>query len=249
MRYSGRLLLIVLIFAPINVTLVEAATPLEQCDSLYSVYEYELSAACYDSLVVADSFSCEANWKLARSLNLWAELQPKENQLDLYERAAAAAERAIAIDSLEPEGHFELARAYGKIALFKGVFKSVGLAKRVKREAEITLALDSLHDGALHILGRWHREVSKKPGFIRAPLGLGSANKREGLKLMARAIEINPGLIHHRLEYGISLMDSDYDKEARKQFEICLSLTAHGPLDLKYQQEAKENLAKLDKKN
>ena len=249
MRNFGRLLLIFLLITPVNVTIAQSFDSFARCDSLYDAYEYELSAACYDSLVAEDSSSCEANWKLARSLNLWAELQPRENQLNLYERAATAAERAIAIDSLEPEGHFELARAYGKIALFRGVFKSVGLAKRVKREAEITLALDSLHDGALHILGRWHREVSKKPGFIRAPLGLGAANKREGLKLMARAIEINPGLIHHRLEYGISLMDSDYDKEAREQFNICLNLPAHGPLDIKYQQEAKENLAKLDKKN
>ena len=245
----GRLSLAVLLFVPINITASEAMSLITRGDSLFEAYDFEQSAARYDSSVALDSGSGEASWKLARSLNLFAELEPRENQLALYERAAAAAGRAVAIDSLEPEGHFQLARAYGKIALFKGVFKSVGLAKRVKKEAEITLALDSLHDGALHILGRWHREVSKKPGFIRAPLGLSAADKREGLKLMARAIELNPTLIHHRLEYGISLLNSDYEQEAREQFDICLSLPARGPLELKYQREAKENLAKLDKKD
>jgi tetratricopeptide (TPR) repeat protein len=220
-----------------------------QGDSLMAIYEYQAAGDKFGQAVALDSTSVEANWKLANSLNLFAELQPKDQQLELYEKASQAAERTIALDSLQPEGHFQLARALGKIALFKGVFKSIGLAKRVKKEAEITLELDPDNDGAYHILGRWHREVAQKPKFLRVPMGLGEADKKKGLPLLARAVEIRPEFIHHRLEYGISLLHLKYKEEAKEQFELCLTLPAEGPLDIKYQKEAKDYLAKLNKNN
>lgn len=227
----------------------ETAGLIARGDSLMAVYEYQAAGEMFGQAVAFDSTSVEANWKLANSLNLFAELQPKEFQLDLYEKASQASERTIALDSLQPEGHFQLARSLGKIALFKGIFKSVGLAKRVKKEAELTLELDPNHDGAYHILGRWHREVAQKPKFLRVPMGLGGANKKKGLPLLEKAVEIRPEFIHHRLEYGISLLDSKDKKEAQEQFELCLTLPAAGPLDIKYQKEAKDYLAKLKKNN
>jgi len=227
----------------------EAANLIAQGDSSMAVYEYQAAGEIFKQAVALDSTSSVANWKLANSLNLFAELQPKELQLDLYEQASQAAERTIALDSLQPEGHFQLARALGKIALFKGVFKSVGLAKKVKKEAEITLRLDPGHDGAYHILGRWHREVAQKPKFLRVPMGLGEADKKKGLPLLAKAVEIRPEFIHHRLEFGISLLDGKQKEEAREQFELCLKLPAPGPLDIKYQKEAKDYLAKLAENN
>jgi hypothetical protein len=62
-------------------------------------------------------------------------------------------------------------------------------------------------------------------------------------------VEIRPEFIHHRLEYGISLLDLKYKEEAKEQFELCLTLPAEGPLDIKYQKEAKDYLAKLNKNN
>lgn len=217
-------------------------------DSLLAAYDYYGAAEIFEQAIKADSTDEQAYWKLASSLNQYAELQPREEQLAYFERAEKASERAIQLDSLDAEPHYQLARAVGKIALFKGVFKSAGLAKQVKKEAEMAIALDSTLDGAYHIMGRWHREVAQKPKFVRAPLGLGAADKRKGLEFFVKAIELKPGNVHHRLEYAISLLDLDYKKEARQQFEICVDLPAHGPLDFKYQKEAKEYLAKLDEK-
>jgi len=219
------------------------------CDSLYAANDYQGSIECYKGLIQQDSSGAESHWKLARSLNLLAELEPKEKQLELYERAAAAARRCIELDSTIAEGHFQLARALGKEALFKGVFKSAGLAKQVKREAEKALALDPRHDGAMHLLGRWHREVAQKPKFLRAPMGLGAADKKTGLEFFERAIELNPGLINHHLEYGISLYDLERDAPARAQFERCLELIPARPHDYIYQKSAKEYLAKLRQKD
>ena len=80
-------------------------------DSLLAQFEYQLAVAFFDSAAAADSGSAEANWKLAKGLNYFAELQPRDDQLALYEKAGLAAEKAIELDSLEAEGYFQLARA------------------------------------------------------------------------------------------------------------------------------------------
>lgn len=231
-----------LIASPLSDTIIQG-------DSLYGLNDYPGSIKAYESALAIDSLSVEACWKLARSLNLQAELEPKDKQLALYERAAHASQKCIQSDSLIAEGHFQLARAQGRVALFKGVFKSASLAKQVKREADKTLALDPKHDGAYHILGRWNREVAQKPKFLRSAIGLGEADKKAGIECFKKAIELNPNYINHHLEYGISLMDIGKKDEARAEFETCLKLPAPRPLDLEYQNEAKEYLARITQKN
>jgi tetratricopeptide (TPR) repeat protein len=230
-----------------------AASPLSDAigkgDSLYEANNYTGSIAAYKNALTIDSLSAEANWKMARCLNLQAELEPKDKQLALYEQAAVVSQRCIDKDSLIAEGHFQLARAQGRVALFKGVFKSASLAKQVKREADKTLLLDPKHDGAYHILGRWNREVAQKPKFLRSAIGLGEADKTIGIECFQKAIELNPNYINHHLEYGISLLDMDQKDKAKAEFEQCLKLPAPRPLDLKYQNEAKDYLARLTQKN
>jgi tetratricopeptide (TPR) repeat protein len=216
-------------------------------DSLYSIYEYSASANYYEDALKIDSLDFESNWKLSRSLNIVGELAPKDSQLAIFESARDAAARAIRLNNNHADSRFQLARALGKIALFKGIFKSASLAKQVKREAEAALAIDSLHDGAFHILGRWHREVGKKPKIIRSPMGLGAANKEDAMHFMIRAVAINPNLIHHRLEMGITYEEFGYKKEAISEYNRCLEIKSLSPLDFKYSAEAKKLLAELKK--
>jgi tetratricopeptide (TPR) repeat protein len=217
-------------------------------DSLYNIYDYAGSAAVYGKICEADSTNFDSFWKYARSLNLMGETAPKDSQLAIFEKARDASEHAISLKENHAELHFQLARATGKIALFHGIFKSASLAKLVKRECERAIELDSLHDGAWHILGRWHREVGKKSKFLRIPMGLGSANKEDALAFMQKAIEIKPDYINHHLEMGITYLKFKKKDQARSEFNTCLSLQKEIPLDDKYQAEAKEYLDKMDEK-
>lgn len=221
---------------------------LAQGDSLYNKYDYAGSISYYSEAAKADSLSFDSFWKLGRSLNVWGELVPKDSQLTIFENARDVEICALEINDNSADAHFQLARAIGKIALFKGVFNSIGLAKQVKQEAERALALDSLHDGAWHILGRWHREVGKKPKLFRVPLGLGAANKEDAIEFMQRAISLNPNLINHHLEMGITYREYGKKDLAREEFNKCLTLPGQGPIDDKYKGEAKKYLASMDKK-
>jgi tetratricopeptide (TPR) repeat protein len=217
-------------------------------DSLYALNNYVESAISYKQAAENDSGNFDAFWKLGRSLNLVGETAPRDSQLAIFEKARDAETIAIGLVNNSADAHFQMARALGKIALFKGIFSSVGLAKRVKREADIALSLDSLHDGAWHILGRWHREVGKKPKLFRIPLGLGEANKADAISFMQKAIALNPEFIHHHLEMGITFDEYGKTALAREEFEECLVLAAQRPLDLKYKEEAKKYLAGINKK-
>jgi tetratricopeptide (TPR) repeat protein len=252
MRYTNSLLLIAAaVLAPLLTASAQSNSPaalIAAGDSLYNINDYAGSARAYEQAAALDTANFDAFWKLGRSLNLTGETAPKDWQLAIFEKARDATERALALNEASADAHFQLARAVGKIALFKGVFKSVGLAKRVKREAERALALDSLHDGAWHVLGRWHREVGKKPKLVRGPMGLGAANKRDAIAFMEKAVRLNPSNINHRLEMGITYREYDMDELAREQFALCLTITSRSPLDNKYQGEAKKYLAEIGEK-
>jgi tetratricopeptide (TPR) repeat protein len=221
---------------------------LDAGDSSFSTFDYAGSAELYRQAATADSQSFDAFWKLGRSLNYLGELVPRDSQLAIFVEASSSEQSALKLDDNSADAHFQLARSLGKIALFKGVFKSIGLAKQVKAEAEKALALDSLHDGAWHILGRWNREVAKKPKIFRSPMGLGSANKRDAIAFMQKALSLNPGLINHHLEMGITYREYGMKDRARDEFNRCLALPGRGPLDKKYKDEAQKYLAGLDKK-
>ena len=216
-------------------------------DSLYSLNNYNESIERYRSACLLDSNSFEAFWKLGRSLNLKGETAEKDSQLVIFEESRDAETRALALNEGDADAHFQLARALGKIALFKGVFKSASLAKQVRKECLRALEIDSLHDGAWHVLGRWHREVSKKPKILRIPMGLGAASKDDALAFMQKALEINPENINHHLEMGNTYRRFKMKDEARGEYARCLEITPQSPLDEKYRDEAKKMLAEMDK--
>jgi tetratricopeptide (TPR) repeat protein len=242
------LLSFLFLFASSNLYAASAQELITRADSLCDIDDYRGAEKLYRDAIAADSANFGLFWKLGKCLNFMGELAPKDSQLVIFEKARDAELTALNLNDASADAHFQLARAVGKIALYKGIFNSIGLAKQVKREADRALALDSLHDGAWHILGRWHREVSKKPKIFRGPMGLGDANKTDAVAFMQKAVAINPGLIHHHLEMGITYLDYDRDTEARQEFEKCLSLPAERPLEVKYQDEAKKYLAGMDKK-
>ncbi|MBD3234007.1 MAG: hypothetical protein GF315_09825 [candidate division Zixibacteria bacterium] len=217
-------------------------------DSLKSVHEYGNALELYRAAVESDSSDVETLLNLGDCLISYAELQPEDNQLPYYEEAYTILRKANRLDSNNADVHFQIARTQGRVALFKGVWSSIGLAKEVKSEVDKALELNPKHDGALHILGRWHREASEKPKIFRAPIGLGSANKEDALRALKEAVKLRPDYINHHLELGKTYISIEKYPEARNQLYIVLNLEPQKPIELDYQKEAKELLEAIEGK-
>ncbi len=207
---------------------------LNQAEDLYDNNDFEGSIEIYKQILETESNNSEVLWKLGRSyVDVGEDMQDaipkdaskkeKKAPLQYYETAKGYLEQSISIKEDEADAHFELARASGRIALFKGIWSVSGLVKAAKREIERTLELDPEYDGAWHFLGRWHRNVAQKSILIRKPLGLGSANKDEGIECFKKAIELAPDILNHHFELGKSYIDKKKWDEAKSELEIALT--------------------------
>lgn len=246
---SNALLRIILFALLVQATLASASATEDfifMGDSLYNLHDYKGSAGYYRSACLTDSSNFDSFWKLGRSLNLTGETAEKDSELAIFERARDAELHALSLDDNSADAHFQLARALGKIALHKGIFKSASLAKQVRKECQKALAIDSLHDGAWHILGRWHREVSKKPKILRIPMGLGEANREDALAFMRKAVDLNPENMNHHLEMGNTYRRYKMYDQAKAEYLKCLEMPVNDALDEKYRDEAKKSLAEMD---
>jgi Tfp pilus assembly protein PilF len=181
----------------------------------------------------------------AKAASFYAMYQAKENErYDWFQKAEAAATEAIKKDPDYPEGYFERARALGRLSQYKGILQALaeGLAPRIKGDLEKTLKLKPDHAGAMVALALWHFELVQKGWLVAATQGADGAKAEP---LMRKAIELEPDVIIHRVEYAKVLAAWGKKEEARKQLETALSLPARTAADRYDQERARQELAKL----
>jgi Tfp pilus assembly protein PilF len=209
--------------------------------------------------LAVDSTSYEANWRAAMALLDLGEQIPdsvKSAERDsLYARAETLARRAVATDSTRAEGHFALAAAVGRASLTMGKKARIRRAALIRDEARRALAIDSTHDGAYHILGRWHAEIMRLSGFsrffARSFLGAGifrEASWDSATADLEKAVALDPGRIYHRLELAQVHADRKRYEEARAQLAEVEALPEREIRDSAYKREAEALASRLAKK-
>jgi tetratricopeptide (TPR) repeat protein len=222
-------------------------------DEAYSALRPVEAVAHYEAAIAVDSTGYEALWKASRSLADLAEYDPdKEKRAAMYRRAEQLARRAVAVNPSDAEAHFHLARAVGRVALSHGPKDRVKYGKVVREEALEALRLDPDHPGALHVMGMWHAEVRRLPGiarfFAKSFLGgqiLGSAKWDEAVRLLSRAVEVDPERLAHHLDLARIYRDIDQAEQARVHYQHVIDGAATDYNDEHYKAEASEELARL----
>jgi tetratricopeptide (TPR) repeat protein len=226
---------------------------LAEGDSAVSRLDLNAALAAYTSARHADPKSYEAAWKLARALADRATLSTKSaDQLRDCTEAESLARAAIALEPRRAEGHTFLAIALGKRALFEGGKKRVRLAFAIQSQADTAIAIDNTDDLAHHVLGVWNREVVALSGperffgtmlFGKLPQGsLDSA-----LEHLRTAVRLQPQVVPHHVDLGITLAAAHHDREAKEELERALALPTSWVTDDYYRAKARAALAKLKK--
>jgi tetratricopeptide (TPR) repeat protein len=205
-----------------------------------------------------DSLNYEANWRAARELadigKLMPDAQRKERD-SVYAASLELARRAVRVDSMGADGHYMVAVAAGRVALTKSAHERVKSASVVRDAALRAIALDPRHDGAMHVMGRWNAEIMRLPGltkfFARTFLGASvfkEASWDNSVKFFSDAIQVNPQVIYHHLDFAEALIDADRPAEAKPHLEEVARLPLGCDVgDPTYQQRAAELLQRLNR--
>ena len=230
-----------------------AADWLAKGDASYENFDNNGALEAYKRATMADSNNCEAWWKLARAYVDVGEQADKAQRRQLYGLGEKAARKAVALCPNEAEAHFQLAVAVGRVALDVGGKTKVELSKEVKAEGEKALSLNPDHDGALHLLGRWHREVANLSGVLKTFAkilygGLPPASNEEAIAYFKKAIALKPEHINHHLELARTYKMVGNWAAAKEHYDKVLALPVSDADDPTYKQEAKEELREVEKK-
>jgi tetratricopeptide (TPR) repeat protein len=192
--------------------------------------------------------------RLARVESMLAEVSTGEESRRLVAVAVEHAREAVKVAPDSAAGHLELAVALGRQALKEGPKTQLSLSREVKSEVDRALAADPTLGRGWHVLAIWNRKLASLNFMERtvAKTVLGGVPKgatmENAVAHLQRAVALEPGYVNHRLELGRTFMQLKRPVEARRELERAVALTPEpGPLDARYQAEARELLAKLKK--
>lgn len=193
----------------------------------------------------------EANWRLAMTLVNIGQLTPDHEKSptrdSLYASAESYARLAVAANPSGADGHFALGTAVGRASLTVGTKERIKRAAEIYREAHNAIDLDPRHDGAYHLLGRWHAEIMRLSGlqkfFAKTFLGADIFNQAswdEAEHNLRTAVQLDPSRIFHRLDLAEVLANRERWREAKQQVDTIAALPPVEPMDLNYRRRAQE---------
>lgn len=210
----------------------------------------------FEAALAADSTDYEANWRAAIAAVDIGKQTPdsvKSPERDrLYALAERYAHRAVRANLMGADGHFALAVAIGQASLTKSAKERVQRAGEIRVEALKALELDPRHDGAWHVLGRWHAEIMRLSGierfFAKNFLGgtvFNKASWAEAERALARAVELRPSHIYHRLDLAEVYLDQRKYTQAESHLRAIAGLPLADVMDPQYKRDAAAHLARL----
>ena len=212
--------------------------------------------ARFGAVLAVDSLDVEASWRaaIARS-DLALPLTGKRDRPrrdSLLGQAQTDARRAVRMAPGDVNALFALGMVLGNTALTKGVRDKVRMSNEIRSLALSAVAADSTHDGAQHLLGRWHYEIMRLSGFERfiakSILGgqeFGKASWSEAQRRLERAVALDPQRIYHRLVLARILAARKDRAAAAAELRRIGELSDQVAADSTYRREAGEMLLKL----
>ena len=212
--------------------------------------------ARFELLLRADSLDVEAGWRAAMARSDMAlplrEKRDRPRRDSLLEQAQKYARRAVRVAPDNVNALFALGMVLGNTALTKGIRDKVRMSNEIRSLALRAVTADSTHDGAQHLLGRWHYEVMRLSGFerfiARSILGgeeFGKASWSEAQRRLELAVALAPERIYHRLVLARILAARKDKSGAAAELERVAALPDQVAADSMYRREAGEMLAKL----
>lgn len=237
-----------------------ATEHLARGDSAHVALQPGIALEHYRTAHLTDPQNYEALWKFARSqvdvAKLLVDDSTEARRDSLYGVAVAMAQGAVYFDSTDAEGHAILAAAVGRLSRTKSGKERVRFGKEIYDEAARAIELNPNHDGALHVLGAWHAEVTRLSGITRfvAKTFMGGgfmdrASRDSAVVHLTRAAEIKHDYLFHHLELAEVLIELGRYSEAKERLQIVIDLPVADVSDPAHKETAATLLEDLAGKN
>lgn len=170
----------------------------------------------------------------------------EDRRIKYFTKALKIADRAIQIDPQNVYGYERKSMAFAGLVDVQGLKQKVQLADSVRINAEIALEIDPKSDRALHILGRWHYEVSQFGGLMRffARLFFGTAPEasyEEALYYFKTSSKLQDFPVHHYW-IGLTHLKLKNKDQAKFHFQHLLTLENQHHNDEFFKEQAREKL-------
>lgn len=174
----------------------------------------------------------------------------KEKQLDYYKASKIYAERALRLNPDHSDANLVMAIAIGRLAMLKNGKEKVEAVRDIKKYAEKAIQLDPDNFKALHIMGKWHLEVSSLTTLERELAkilfgGLPKASFDSALKYFLKAEELKPDFILNYFEMAKLYIKLNRKTKAIELLNHLLLLPVSASDDQMIKGEAKQLLMKI----
>ena len=176
----------------------------------------------------------------------------KSKKSDFFHQAKSYAEAALRINPYSPEANFVMAVAMGRMAMLTAGKEKIQYVNDIRKYAETTLKYDPNNFKALHVLGKWHYEVSNLNGFERTMArimfgGLPKASLQDAIAYYERSKLLAPWFSLNYLELAKAYRRNHDNKKAIDMLVRLQTVPNKIEDDTRIKKEGKELLAELSK--
>lgn len=225
----------------------------DQAAHLFDNGEEEDALSLYKSLIQEHPEDVEIVWKTSMLYVRVGGRMENEDERDRYfDKALRNARKALSLDDSLADVHFNYAVVLGKIADHQSAEEAMEASENIRKHSEKALDLDPNHEGAMHVLGMWHKRMANLSFIERAAVNTlyggvpESASNEKAEKYLIKAAESDPDMITYNLELARFLSEQGETKRAKQRLEKVIQMEPRFKDDPYNKKEAEELLSQLN---
>lgn len=177
-------------------------------------------------------------------------LKDKKKKIEYYNAAKTYAGNALKQSPNDPDANYSMSVAMGRMALINSGKEKVENVREIKKYCDAALAVNPNHTKALHVLGKWHLEVTTLNFAEKAALkviygGLPPASLPQAVLNFEKARSLDPSFVLNYLELAKAYKENGQSDKAIDILNKMQKLPPKTADDPSYKAEGKKILESL----
>lgn len=224
----------------------------DQAAKLFDNGEEEEALSLYNSLIEHHSDDVEIVWKTSMLyVRVGGRIEEDDERERYFDKALDNAERALNLDDSLADVHFNYAVVLGRIAEDQSAEEAMEVSEKIREHSERALEIDPGHEGAMHVLGMWHKRMANLSFIERTAVNAlyggvpDDVSKEKAKKYLSKAVEYEPEMLTYTFELAKFFSEEGDTDKAKKLFRKVIKMEPRFKNDPEIKQEAEELLSQL----